>query len=1465
MQKLKRIIKLIIVFAIALYLGTNNSMAVNYMEDMWELAINDLDAFLNMSVDETTDGSTNVIDSLTHTKAAYCIDPDDSHGNANHGNMRTYVVDVGKNGISSVNNWSTKNTGDSRNNYKAARAVMEIMYYATKSYVNNESSTFGADNTPYKMMLQGRLINNQSNMGGLFGNCFSGKYYDLNGKMYPGQPARLKREAMNYVNSTITYSFEDKSRKNVQAMYEVGNWILVGPYKIQNTGSGTIDSITAISNSGASYEADGWTTSISTSNIHQNKNLPNGKTFYLAFKTHKPDSIDKVKVVKTSSGFMRARMIFCQSNGGQNIGIWGGTFDSSTSEDELELPGVQFSNIKITKKDADSGKLLANVGFIVYNETTGKWVKDGTPAQYVNNKKDATVYISNSKGVVNIRNLSRSGKYTIYEVKQPHFGYEETSKDNPTKEIAVNIQAVGQTLTINMGNKRKYIKLSGFVWEDIISQKQSVRNSLYNQNENDDFDKLIANMTVSLRDAKGNLLKAEDGHEIQPRKTDSSGKYMFGNYLAKGFENEKILIDDIINGAYIEFEYNGMTYKSVPLYDQLGNLSSQDLNKASRATDEVNRDKSGENNPYFYSTRYATVTNEGATDTEGRVTNLEYDYADNKSTLKYSSDTSRYIYGYDGQTYPIDGIDDKYKTFANTKDANNGIMGKGLTKNDIYKNNMEEIPYINLGIMLREMPDLFIRNDVKETKITLNDYGHRYFYDQRESILHELEQENVDTFNVSVKFEEKYNPSYYREVYSSDIVYNQSDEGLGKLGVSIIYKVQIINSGTNVYTTLNELTNYYDSRLTLVSAGYDVDDNGDVVNSIAFEETNADNSNGYSKATIYSGQDSENLDPISTENSNSRIIYLQYELSNEAINAALNNDIILDNIVEVSSYSSFEGGFNEVYSGVDKDSRPDTLVTTSEEEITRTIEDDTEKAPTLTIRSPETRSIQGTVWEDSNIIPETATGYDKRREGNGLYETSENKVEGVKVDLINVDDNGNIASLYKEENGERIFKENATTTTNEQGNYELEGVIPGNYLLRYRYSDGTTQIVDTNGNKTPIEVENYKSTKYRGYNNENEDEANDDDFWYRKETNQFGTPRYSDAKDIRGKNEDGSTIDDIAEYRTTQRNYNYEETSNYKQIYSIEAETESFVIDIEHDVNADTISQYGADLRWIFDNIDFGIIRRPLQGLRIKKEISYIEVMLSDGQTLIKGDPRTENIENLRLIPQSDNLQVGQTVYLEIDNEIIQGATLRVEYEITVDLSDCEVDFNSKEYYYYNTIPNNYTTPGVWSMAIVIDLYDYVSNDLNYDENNNQGYNWEDITINQVPNGHLSPEALEAFSEYNKVLHTDYFSDMSPDENNRVKSQKLYLTRLLANNEMDFTFDNDVEVNEVTGKIPDGSTPGNYVPSNSPKEPDESEVEIIITGPTGGNQNYIIYGIIGLVIVIIFTTGIILIKRTLKK
>ena len=484
MKRLKKAIILIIIFILAICLSTNFSMAKNYMADMWEKAENDLNGFFNMSVEPYTDGSTRVIESLTRTRSAYCIEPDYAHGGANRGNMKTYVIDVGKNGISSVNNYSTKDTGDP----------------------NNESNVFGADNTPYKMMLQGRLINNQANMGGLLGGVFSGQSYDLEGKMYAGQPARLQEEAQNYVNTTITYAFEDRSTKDIQAMYEDTyndeEWMLVGPYKIENTGSGTISNITAISKAGSSYEAEGWSTTTSASDINQNKNLPNGTEFYIAFKNNKPDTIDKIVVKKTVTNAMRARMIFCESDGGQNIGIWGGTFDTSSSVDEIELPGVPFSYIKIVKQDEDSQKLLQNVGFIVYNETEGKWVKDGTPAEYVDSRDDATVYISNSRGEVNIRNLSKKGTYRIYEIIQPHFGYDEASIDSPSKEIVADIEAVGQTINLTIENKRKYIKLSGFVWEDIISQKQSVRNYLYNQDENDDFE-LIATGYDKRREGDG--------------------------------------------------------------------------------------------------------------------------------------------------------------------------------------------------------------------------------------------------------------------------------------------------------------------------------------------------------------------------------------------------------------------------------------------------------------------------------------------------------------------------------------------------------------------------------------------------------------------------------------------------------------------------------------------------------------------------------------------------------------------------------------------------------------------------------------------------------------------------------------------------------------------------------------------------------------------------------------------------
>ena len=418
----KKIAKIIVAFLILMFSYIQASMAAQYTYDMWYQAEHNIDNFLNMGVQPWTDGSTRVITNLTRTRSAYCVDPDNFHGQGNSHNMRTYVVDVGKNGIDSVNNLSTTNSS-------LARAAMEVLYYSTKSYVNNESRSFGADYTPYKMMMQGTLINNSAALSGLFGGVFAGKYYDLNQKMRPNQPATLRAEANNYVASTQSYAFADQSKKDVQIMYEDGDWVLVGPYIIKNRGRGSIDKITAVSKTNVSYEAEGWTTSLDATTVNQNKNLPDSTEFYLAFKNNKPDSVDRIEIRKTATGVMVGRMIFCQSDGGQNIAIYGGKM-SETSRETIRLPGVPFSYIKLTKTEEHSGNPISNVGFKVsWKETENspeKWVQDGIPAKYVDSKSDATVYKSNAQGIVNIRNLSKKGFYTMYEILNPNFGFEGT-------------------------------------------------------------------------------------------------------------------------------------------------------------------------------------------------------------------------------------------------------------------------------------------------------------------------------------------------------------------------------------------------------------------------------------------------------------------------------------------------------------------------------------------------------------------------------------------------------------------------------------------------------------------------------------------------------------------------------------------------------------------------------------------------------------------------------------------------------------------------------------------------------------------------------------------------------------------------------------------------------------------------------------------------------------------------------
>ena len=152
-----------------------------------------------------------------------------------------------------------------------------------------------------------------------------------------------------------------------------------------------------------------------------------------------------------------------------------------------------------------------------------------------------------------------------------------------------------------------------------------------------------------------------------------------------------------------------------------------------------------------------------------------------------------------------------------------------------------------------------------------------------------------------------------------------------------------------------------------------------------------------------------------------------------------------------------------------------------------------------------------------------------------------------------------------------------------------------------------------------------------------------------------------------------------------------------------------------------------------------------------------------------------------------------------------------------------------------------------------------------------------DIKTDMVTDGFLSQDAYDVIKTYNRVLATEAFANMQPNE---IKTVTMKATKLLANNDGDLAFDNDIEVNTLKGSkmeyvLTDPSqinsnekdeyvyaTPGDYIPGTGPKVQSDDDMKVlVITGPTGENNNYLPYILLGISSFIILGTGIIFIKK----
>lgn len=728
----------------------------------------------------------------------------------------------------------------------------------------------------------------------------------------------------------------------------------------------------------------------------------------------------------------------------------------------------------------------------------------------------------------------------------------------------------------------------------------------------------------------------------------------------------------------------------------------------------------------------------------------------------------------------------QYPITANT-DVTNYILI------DHYVQGEEEIKYINLGLYEREQPDLAIAKDIENVRVTVNGYEHTYEYAQR---FNHPENYGGEGFNVGVKFGEKYAAEpYKRAIYEADYEYVNENDKSKELKVYITYKIAMKNESTNLIAQVNGLVDYYDSRYSIVGIGTGVDEKGNITGNIDYQDgTFSDN---YNKVII---NNSTRMDP-QTSTMDDGAIYVQFALNREAVINVLNGQENLDNVVEINSYSIFDKD-GKVYAGIDKDSNPGSC----NPEDKTTYEDDTDASLSLQLEVADAREIVGKVFLDSTS-GELMTG--EVRQGSGKYEDGEIGIEGVEVTLT---ENTGSGKIY-------------TAKTDNNGDFYINGYIPGDYTLTYTWGDQT------------YTVQNYKGTIYDKDRDQNNKE------WYKQDVD----VRYTDA------------IDNYEQRQKIDEEIKHIENNTQTTIDKMDATTPTMGIGVEYETSytASTGDRY----TYKINNVDFGIVERARQDLGIVKKVRTMKITLANGQVInnirIEDDGTiTGEKQGVTYMKPSDNVEPSNGfVRVELDNEMMQGATLEVGYEF-VATNNSELDYLSENFYKYGIVEGEVVKINATG------IIDYLDKDWAFDSEKNQ--QWQVKTLEEVENL-LADDVYQSESSMindRTILYTDSLKDKEI-EPTKSESVELAVSKVLTTND-DISLDNETEIVEVdkTGGSKLVSIPGNYVPGTGDKESDEDIAEtVIVTPPTGNQLDYIIPIVIVTVALVITGVGIVIIKK----
>lgn len=514
------------------------------------------------------------------------------------------------------------------------------------------------------------------------------------------------------------------------------------------------------------------------------------------------------------------------------------------------------------------------------------------------------------------------------------------------------------------------------------------------------------------------------------------------------------------------------------------------------------------------------------------------------------------------------------------------------------------------------------------------------------------------------------------------------------------------------------------------------------------------------------------------------------------------------------------------------------------------------------------------------------------------------------------------------------------------GGYKFTSFVSGNFIVRFKYGDKNETVL-TNGDKEgkndiSYNGQDYKSTAYQKDQNTVADE------WYHFERESINNTdvRISDAKDNEAQRlrviQYSNTINNhianvLASHNSTGLDFADEivkgENSKVanrdallKELIDntwMYADTAKINIEVEHSNNKEYIE--GASISaadpnytelskknnptYVVYNMDFGLEERPKTKIILMNDIIQITLITQDDVILMdmrNGPTDGMQIPNPRQqsayeyyrpdsVKRPDNEMAILPITLFLDNNIMQGAKVTIDYRITI-LNDSETDtINRAQVDFINNIEGKeipeisgtastgtylgstyYTGKDEQDTAIVTTtvkkIVDYTDDNLNFrkEDNNTEKHTWDvaktsvgtDYNILQSGNKESLVNDDITISNITAVMTKDLENEkLQPGQSDKVV---LTLSKLISpEDETDDLLYNNiseiVEISNTAGRRDYKAIPGNQDPAQPAAEHDTDVSEKVTIRPSEGQVRY--YYVLGIGVAIILIVGIILIKK----